>query len=70
MGELLGGGNSAAKRAAAQARAQAEASQRTNLAQLASQQAETDQQASSSTPRARKGRRLLTFLGGEPETVG
>ena len=55
---LFGGTSKAEK----QAEAAAAASQRTQLAQLANQQAEIDQ-AKAGCGRA-KGRRLLTYLGG------
>lgn len=46
------------------AKQQAEQQQRRTLAQLAQQQAETDQAASSKTGR-KTGSRLLTFLSGD-----
>ena len=59
MTAMFGGSSAAAN----EAKAQAAASQRTQLAQLASQQAQVDQEKSSGS--RTKGRRLLTFLGGD-----
>lgn len=56
---LFGGGNSDAEKLA---REQAAAQQRTQLASMAGQQAELDQ--AKATSGGRKGRQLLTFLGG------
>ncbi|WP_336800492.1 hypothetical protein [Kaistia sp. MMO-174] len=55
---LFGGSSDAEKLA----REQAASQQRTQLAAMANQQAEVDQAKASST--GRKGRQLLTFLGG------
>ena len=61
MSGLIGGGTNRAAEAAA---AQAASAQRQQLAQLAKSQAEVDQAAASTNPRA-KGRKLLTFLGAD-----
>lgn len=57
MTELFGGSN----KAAALQKQQAESQQRQTLANLAAQQAETDQAAAGATGR-KTGSRLLTFL--------
>lgn len=62
MGNLLGGGsNKAAEKSQQLQQSEAEAQQRRTLAQLAAQQAETDQAAAGKTGR-KTGSRLLTFL--------
>ncbi len=58
MGGILGGGSDEGAKIAKQ---QAEQQQRRTLAQLAAQQAETDQAAAGKTGR-KTGSRLLTFL--------
>lgn len=60
MGNLLGGSNKGQDLA----KQQAEAAQRRTLADLARQQAETDQAGATKTGR-KQGSRLLTFLSGE-----
>lgn len=64
MGGLFGGGGSQKESLALQKKQQ-EQQQRRQLADLARQQAETDQAASGRTGRRNTGGQMLTFLSGE-----
>ncbi|TRL39835.1 hypothetical protein FNA46_07830 [Rhizobium straminoryzae] len=69
MGNLIGGGSQ--KKALALQQQQAQAQQRRQLADLARQQAETDQAASAKTGRRNVGGQMLTFLSGDGiDTLG
>ncbi|MHA7968988.1 hypothetical protein [Rhizobium sp. CAU 1783] len=63
MGNLFGGGQQ--KKALALQKQTAEQQQRRQLADLARQQAETDQAAAGKTGRRAIGGQMLTFLSGE-----